>query len=156
MRSSLREHVTPVENDDPLAQGEDLFPTVRDVEDRDAMGFVPGAQVVENAGFRGRIEGGQRLVKQQDAGIGDERTSERDALTFAAGDFARASIAQIADMEGFEDGSDAALAVTGGKAVESVGNVAGDGEVRKQREVLEDIADITFSDREIEALGVEE
>src|SRR5205807_8027954 len=48
-------------------------------------------------------------------------------------------------------------ASSGGKAGRSVGNVAGDGEVRKQRELLEDIADIAFRYREMEArLGFEE
>ena len=79
-----------VEHDDPLAEREDLAMRVRDVENRDAVRLVPGAQVVHDARLRDVIERRQRLVEQQDRRIGDERSRQRHTLTLAAGDLAPA------------------------------------------------------------------
>ena len=88
-----------LEHDDALAEGEDLAVRVRDVQNRNAVRGVPGAQVVDDA-RRGRvIERRQRLVEQQHRRIGDERTRQRDALAFAAGDGRRPAGQQVRDAE---------------------------------------------------------
>ena len=61
-----------VEEDEPFAEREHLAMRVRDVEHRDGVRGVPGAQVVDDA-RRGRvIERGQRFVEQQHHRVGDE------------------------------------------------------------------------------------
>jgi hypothetical protein len=111
MRRAVGENASTVEHDDALAESKDLFAAVRDVENRNAVSLVPGAEIVEDSGFRSGVESGKRLVEQKNAGIGDESSGERNALTFASGDLFRTAISEGANAEGFEDSRRAGFAI---------------------------------------------
>src|SRR3984957_520356 len=81
--------------DDALADGVNFFTIVGHIKNRNAVGVVPGAQVLENGAAQGRIEAVERLVKEQDARASDQGAGEGDALLFAAGKFRRAASQQI-------------------------------------------------------------
>src|SRR5262250_241519 len=99
MRKSLRHDLSPVEDDDLIAQGEDLFAGVRHIDDGNAMGAVPLAKVVEDARLRRAVERSQRLIEQQRTGLGDQSTGERDALAFASGELGGATGSGVLDLE---------------------------------------------------------
>src|SRR5215468_4477472 len=122
---------------------------LRDVEDRDAVRFIPAPQVIEDQSLGRRIERGQRLVEQQYARIGDQRARERDALPFAARNFAGAPQAQFANTERVENRAYTLLAFIALQMIEAVAYVALDGEVRKQGKVLEYVADAALRDRNV-------
>jgi hypothetical protein len=49
-----------------------------------------------------RVEGGQRLVQEQDAGVAGKRARERHALPLASGQLGRPRPRQMADLEALE------------------------------------------------------
>src|SRR5207253_3068403 len=89
-----------------------------------------------------RVEGGERLVEQEQAGRGRERTRERDPLLLAARELGRKlrpAARQADELQQLVDarrrGRLRNLAID-----EPVGDVVGDRQVREQRVRLEDDA----------------
>ena len=157
VRRALREHAALIKDDDAFAESKDFLAAVRDVKNRNAVGAVPGAQVVEDVSLGGRVERSERFVQQQDAGIGHERARQGDPLALASGNFLRATAAQPSDAKGVEDRGGAVLAILRVEAVEAIENVGFDAEMRKQRGVLKNVTDIAATHGQVDAsLGVEE
>jgi hypothetical protein len=95
-----------------------------------------------------RVERGERLVEEEDAGVTGERTSERDALALAARDRARARARKARDPEALEELVDA--------VAPAEGDVRPHGQVREERVFLEDEADAApFRGKVDASLGVE-
>src|SRR5579864_4086767 len=156
VRRALREHAALIKDDDAFAESKDFLAAVRDVENRNAVGGVPGAQVVEDVSLGGRVERSERFVKQQDAGIGHERARQGGALAFASRNFLRATAAQLSDAEGVEDRGDAVLAILRFDAIETIENVGFDAKMREQRGVLKNVTDIAATHGQVDSsLGVE-
>jgi hypothetical protein len=95
-----------LEDDDLVAQQERLVDVVRDEDD----GLVEVALQAERLGLQfaadDRVDGAERLVHQQDVGIGGEPAGDADALLLAAGELARVAVGEGAveahDVEQFE------------------------------------------------------
>src|SRR5581483_6680562 len=79
--------------------------------------------------LRLRVERGERLVEEEDAGVARERAGERDALALAAGELSGVGVGEVRDAEALEE-----LADPGGAAV---GDVAADAHVGEERVLLE-------------------
>src|ERR1700693_3586672 len=73
------------ESHDALADGVDFVAMVSDVENRNVVGSVPVAQIIKDFAAKSGVQAGERLVEEQEARLGDERTREGDPLLFAAG-----------------------------------------------------------------------
>ena len=84
---------------DLVGEGECFVAVVSDVHGRNPE---VGEEVLEDAAelfAGGLVQGGQRLVEEQQAGVGRERAGERDALLFAAAERAGAAVGVRADPE---------------------------------------------------------
>ena len=62
VRRALSQNTSAVEHQRVFAESKHFFAAVRDIENGDAVGFVPGAQIVDDSGFGGGVKRGQRLV----------------------------------------------------------------------------------------------
>src|SRR5579863_8746880 len=106
MRRALGDDASGVEYDDSLAEGEDFVAAVGHVEDRDAVGAVPFAQVFDDQRLGWGIERGQGFIEKQNFGISDQRSCESDALAFSTRNFPGATPCQMGNTECAEDGCD--------------------------------------------------
>src|SRR5207247_4720567 len=86
-------------------------------------------------------------------GLDRERAPECDALPLTAGDLARPARLESAETEPFDDLADFALAFRARTIAQAEADVLGNGEVRKQREALEDKAHAPLLRRQIDARG---
>ena len=94
----------------------------------------------------------QRLVEQQDHGIGDERSRQRRALALAAGDVGRPAIEEVRDAERRRDArAPARRRSATGTRRQTVGDVRADRQVREQRELLEHVTDRRRCGRHVDA-----
>ena len=112
-----------------------VLEVVRDEQRRDLELGEELLQLGPHLDLRVRVESRERLVEQQDLGIPRERAGERDALPFTAGEAARTGVLQVPDPEAVE--------VLVRRVPACVLDVLADGEVRKERVVLEDETDPT-------------
>ena len=110
-------------------------------QDRDAGLVAEPVEIGEDLGLAGLVQGGQRLVQQQQARAGQQRPADRHALPLAAREHAGPPLQQRADAQQARPPRRGcrAAAVAGEPA--AVEQVATHGEVREQPGVLEDIAD---------------
>ena len=130
-----------IEHDDAFAEREDLAVRVGHVQDGNVVRRVPGAQIVDDPRLRRVIERRQRLVEQQHVRIGDQRARQRHALTFAAGNRVRPPGEQVVDAETLGRRDDLCVAFGGAEMGDAVRQVVIHRQVRKERELLKDVAD---------------
>src|SRR6266545_650595 len=104
--------------------------------------MVPALQVLDDPGLGPRIQRGQGLVQEQDRGLGDQRTGQRDPLLLTAGDLPRRPFAEMRDLEGLENLAHPALPLGLVEAAEPVHHIVLDGEMGKERQVLKDEGDV--------------
>ncbi len=123
-----------------VGQGHRLVLIVRDEQEGDAEGFLHLHQLLAQRLAERGVEGGERLVEQQDFGLVDERPRQRHPLRFAAAQPARVGVfesPQVHDLQQLlhplRDFRLRHFADAGAD-----GDVVVDGHVRKQGVVLED------------------
>ncbi|OQB94160.1 MAG: hypothetical protein BWX86_01544 [Verrucomicrobia bacterium ADurb.Bin122] len=125
-----------------IAQGEDFVTGVTHQNHRDSQLVADAAQVRDDRGFAGGVEGGERLVEQQQAGRGDEGACECHALPLAAGERLHGPSEQGRDAEQTADVRTAGgTALTGGASLGKA-QVALDAEMGKQGAVLRHKSDL--------------
>ncbi|MDT4852710.1 hypothetical protein FQZ97_869520 [compost metagenome] len=122
-----------------VGQGHRLFLRMGDMDEGQAELALPVAQFGTHLDAQEGVERGERLVEQQHAGLGDERTRQRHALLLAAGEFARLARAEVAHGHALQQVL--RLAVAGGLVhafhLQAEGHVVQRREVREQRKALE-------------------
>ena len=98
-----------------------------------------------------RIERGERLVEQQQAGRGRKRARERDALLLAAGKLHRIFGALLGQADQREQFGDARVdrGAAGAAIDQAVADIGRDGEVGKQRVGLEHDAEVARGRRQV-------
>ena len=119
------------------------------VGDEDGRGPGPAQHVVHlaaHAGAQAGVERGERLVEQDDLGIGGQGAGERHALLLAARELVGIAPVQSRQSDHLEQLEDPLAPV--GAAPQPEGDVATDGEVREQRALLGHIADATVLARD--------
>ena len=87
-----------------------------------------------------QIQRGERLVEKQQRGVGGQRAPQRHPLPLAAGELARVAPRQRLEPEARQDLGRARVPLGARPVAKAEGDIAGHGEVREQREALEDIA----------------
>ena len=137
-----------VHHDDLVRELQRLLLVVGDEEARDAELAVelvePAAQVLADA----RVEGAERLVEQQDAGLGGERAGEGHALALPAGELVGVALGEGRELDELEQLLDA-LALHGLGLLahgQAEGDVLADRHVPEEGVVLEDEADLALLD----------
>ena len=86
------------------------------------------------------VQARERLVHQQHARVRRKRARERDALAFAARQHVRIAIGVERETDAIQQRADRAIGLARGAAPEAERHVGGDGQMRKERVVLEDHA----------------
>ncbi len=89
---AVLDRVARIHDRDLLAGLEDEAEVVRDVEHRGAELARDVLDELDDAGFDRYVEGGRRLVEQQQLGIGQERHGDEHALLLAARQLVRKGI----------------------------------------------------------------
>jgi hypothetical protein len=80
-------HVTAVAHDrDPVADADGLLDVVRDEHDRLAHGLLETEELRLKALADDRVDGGERLVHEQDGGVGRQGPGHPGALALPAGE----------------------------------------------------------------------
>ena len=106
---------------------------------------------------QGGVERGERFVEEQDLWLRCERASERHALLLAAGQCAGHPVAVVGEIDEFEQlgnaSSDLRFAELLASCSESEHDVLADTQVREERSVLENHADIALFGLDPRALG---
>jgi hypothetical protein len=69
----------------------DFRPRVRDVDGRQGVVHANAIEVWQDLCAMGLVDGRERLVEQQQRGLREQRSSQRHALLFAAGQSRRSS-----------------------------------------------------------------
>jgi len=69
VRRALSHDAPGIKHDYALAQGEDFFATMRDIENRNAVGLIPLAQIVDDRRLRCHVQRSQGLVQKQHSRI---------------------------------------------------------------------------------------
>jgi hypothetical protein len=81
-----------VEEEDAIGQLPDCGEVMGDEQHSPACAVGGGREERENSGLGGRIEGGERLIKNQDSRAGGEGAGDADALGLTAGDLVGAAV----------------------------------------------------------------
>ena len=136
---------------DLVGQGEGFVLVVGDEDGGGAFLLEDGAHFEREAFAQVNVEVGEGLVEQEELWPGRQRAGERDALLLAAGEFVRVFFAAAGEADGGEQGADPRRAFGGGLGGDAEGDVAGDREVREERVILEDHADLARLGRQAEA-----
>jgi hypothetical protein len=130
------------EDDDLVAQQEGLVDVVRHEHD----GLVEVALQADGLGLQfladDRVDGAERLVHQQDVGVGGETAGDADALLLrrrAGAGSGRRERDRAHDVQQLE--RTLAPASSACRSVRNRGDVVDDAEVRKQSRVLQHVAD---------------
>ncbi len=145
------------QQEQPRAQRDGLGRTVGDIEHRDRQGTLDRAKPLEERVAVGQVEGGDRLVAEQEPGAGRQRACQADPLPLAAGERLRTALEQM--LHAAERGH---LGQPGARLVarptlETEANIGGDVQMGKQPVVLKDHADPSVTQRLVDPMrGVEE
>ena len=94
MRAPLRNDPARIQHNDFIAESEDFFAAVCDVENRDPMILVPLPKIGQNVRFGRTVQRGQRLIQQQGARLSHQGTRQRHTLTLTARNLRRPPAAQ--------------------------------------------------------------
>ena len=150
------------EDDDPIREGEGLGLVVGDVDGRDLEPLVEGLELVAQLDAQLRVEVGERLVEQEEPRLEDDAARDGDALLLAAGHLGREFGGVALEVDEPQRGVDPLrhLGLADAAELEPEGDVLAHGEVREQRVVLEDHAELAlfrrdFVDRIVDALVVD-
>jgi hypothetical protein len=124
---------------DAIGQTQRLFLIVRDDHRCGASRTQDGAHLDPQARAQAGVQVGERLVEQHDARRGRQGAGQRNALLLTAGELVRVAAGLGCHADQVERRGGASIAVRA--VVDAVVHVAGDGQVRKKRALLEHHAD---------------
>ena len=91
------------EKDDGVGEPRDLVDRVADIDDRQPHLVAEPLDIGKELRLPRLVEGGERLVHQQQPGAGEQRAAEGDALLLAAGEPRRPAVEKMADAEKIDD-----------------------------------------------------
>ncbi|GMA25139.1 hypothetical protein GCM10025864_28980 [Luteimicrobium album] len=116
-----------------------LVEVVRDEDDRLAERALQLDELLLHLAADQRVQRRERLVHEQDVGVGGERAGQADALAHAARELRRQRVVPALEADEVErpGGTLATLRLVDALDLERVGRVLEDGPVGEQREVLE-------------------
>ena len=129
-----------VHHGDPVAHRQRLLLVVGHVHEGDADVHLDALELDLEALAQLEVEGAERLIEEQDVGLVDERSSERDSLLLAARQLIRAALLVAGQVDLFQDlgGPSADLAPGDAASLQPEADVARDIEVGEQGVALED------------------
>ena len=137
--------------------GLDFLDRVADIDDEDACLVAKPLEIGEDLAASRAVERGQRLVHQQQPRLGEQRPPDRSPLLLATGKLVRPAIEEVLDAEQVDDGVRARCPFACERALQAVLQVVANPKVREQACILEDVADASRLDRNVDAArGIEQ
>jgi len=132
---------------DLIAERERFLLLVSNEHGRNPDGFDGQPQLAARALAERRVEVRQRLIEQQQPGLGGEGPRQGDTLLLAAREGVDPPVLEAWEIDQREQAAHPLVPVA--RARNAEGNVLGDGEVREQRVVLEHHADATGRGKQV-------
>ena len=119
---------------------------MRDIDRRRAVGALQFADLHAHVDAQLGVEIGERLVEHQQLRIDDERAGQRHALLLPARQRGGIALRERAEADAVQHGRDppASLDRIDAALAQAEADIVGDAEMRKQRVVLEDEADVAL------------
>ncbi len=115
---------------------------MRDIDDRDAGFVAQPLQMRQDLGLARIVQRGERLVHQQQPGLGQQRTPDRNPLLFPSGKRSRPAGQEMADAQQVQHHLELGrLAHRSGHEPMPEEQVLSHGQMRKQPRLLEDVAE---------------
>src|SRR6266511_3113385 len=141
---------TAAEQDDPVAEADRLAHVVGDEQDGQVLLPPDPFELVVQDVASHRVERAERLVHQQDVGVLCEGAGQRHTLAHAARQFVRSLVAEALEPYDLEQFFAALLAFRPAQTAQPQRqlDVAGHGEPREQRGLLEHQRDVPAADVE--------
>ncbi|BBK33495.1 hypothetical protein STHU_41290 [Allostella humosa] len=139
-RRPRRQHAPARHQHDRAGEARHLVDRVADIEDRDARFVAQAFDVRQDLGLAGMVEGGQRLVHQEDARAGQQRPADRHPLALAARQPGRPAIQEMVDAEDRHHPVQAVAAVGRTGEPAAIQQVVADAEMGEEARFLEDVA----------------
>jgi hypothetical protein len=135
-----------LQHDDGRGEPRHFADGVRDVHDRHRRLVAQSLDVGQDLGLAGLVQGGQGLVHEEQAWMGQERPADRHPLLLPAGQPGRPALEEVADAEKRDHGVEVAPLARGPRALAACEpapeeQVLPHGEVREQTPLLEHVAD---------------
>jgi hypothetical protein len=146
-----------IEHDHPVAQAEGLQDVMRDQHGGEAQAIVQAPVVLAQRIARQRVEGGERLVHEDDIGAGGKRACHRDPLPFSTRKLMRETVA-IVGIEADEGqqlihAAQTALVIPAQQERRD-SDIFSHGHVREEAGLLEHIADAPAQRDRVQRLDV--
>ncbi len=138
---ALLDDAPTLEDDHPVGEQQGVEGVVRD-DHRGAVGEHP-AQRLPDGGRDGDVEGGHRLVEQEQPWLRGQGSGDGGALGLATGELGRLARRELLDADVLQPrpGHRARLLPAGARAAGTEGDVVEDGEVREQQGFLRERGD---------------
>ena len=124
-----------------------------DIDDRDLRLVAQPLDIGQDLALARLVERGERLVHQEELRAGKQRTADRHTLLFAARQFRRPPVEEMADAEQVDHGVDIGVAFGGRREPAAIAQIAGDAQMREEPRVLEHHADPPLVHRHDDAGG---
>ena len=139
LRLAVLDDAAGLHDRDVAAELHRLVQIVRDEDDGLPELALQIEELVLQAGADQRVEGGERLVHEQDVGVGRERAREADPLLHAARELVGVLVAPLLEPDQLELLGDHLVALGLGHAtqLEAEADILGDRAPGQQRELLE-------------------
>ena len=141
VRGAGLDRLAVAHQDDSVGREQRLLGVVGDHEDRDGGILEDADGLLAKPAPERRIEAGERLVEEDHARPGGQRADQRDPLLLAAGQSVRVARRQMAHADPLEQRFHPANIGRPLLAGHPVGDVLGHRQMRKEGEILEQIAD---------------
>ena len=139
-----------IEHHDPVGQSKSLFLIMGDIDHRNLQLLLNLLQLLPQHHLDLRIQSGHGFIKQDDIGVQNKGTGDRDALLLAAGELFRFLVHMLFKADGFDNSLHFPVDLILGHfpaiyvlpALKRIGNIVVNIHVRKQGIVLENDANI--------------
>jgi hypothetical protein len=147
-----------LQDDHRVGDREGLLLVVRHIDRGDAEFGDDAADLGAHLEPELRVEVRERLVKEEDTRLEDERPGEGDALLLATGEFGRAALAEVAHLDHLKRFADTPPDFVSGPLsdLEAEGDIVGDGHVRPEGVALEDHAGVSLVRGQVADIAVVE
>ena len=139
------------EQHDRGSQPGDLGNGVADIDDRHPAFIAQALDVGQDLGLARLVEGRQRLVHQQQAGVGEQRPADGDALLLPAREPPRPPLQQTGDAQQIDHALEIVAPLGGRREPAAVQQVLSHGQMREQAAFLEHVADAALVSRHEDA-----
>ena len=155
LRGALHQCAAVSHHDEFIGKTVQLIAAVGDHENQPVIIIQIQHQIILQPVLQIRIQRRERLIQKDDLRLADQNPGQCRALLLAAGQLTGQMVFQSLQTEQFDHllrFLPAALTIPPLPVLQAAGNILLHGQVRKQRVVLEEISDVPFLRRDIDAL----